>query len=183
VGLAADEQRERQNEIFQRFSRDVLGNSSADVSVDDSDGQPLPDPDASNPVVSDNGFQMANDDEPAPSAPVVWRPAPDFAEQRRLAAEAAAARFPEWMSEADKHMTAIEGLEPVPWEKFVNAAHCRGEMESKAIEQRGFEECSVAPGPDNDVIVGVALVVNKQRNIYAGGPRSVPPSPSDILSP
>jgi hypothetical protein len=32
-------------------------------------------------------------------------------------------------------------------------------MEFKAIELRRFEECSVVPGPDNDVIVGVALVV------------------------
>jgi hypothetical protein len=42
VGFSADEERERQNEIFQRFSRDVLGNSSVDVTADDSEG-PAPD--------------------------------------------------------------------------------------------------------------------------------------------
>jgi hypothetical protein len=58
-----------------------------------------------------------------------------------MAAEAAGEMsFPDWISEADKHMTRIEGLDPVPWERFGDVAHGRGEMEFKAIEQRRFEE-------------------------------------------
>jgi hypothetical protein len=33
------------------------------------------------------------------------------------------------------------------------------QIEFRIMEQRRFEECSVAPGPDNDVMVGSALVV------------------------
>jgi hypothetical protein len=62
------------------------------------------------------------------------------------------------MSEADKHMLGIEGLTPVPWEDFGETA-AKGEMQSKAIEQRRFEEGSVPPGLDSDVIIGVAVVV------------------------
>jgi hypothetical protein len=65
------------------------------------------------------------------------------------------------MSEADKHMLGIEGLELVPWSDFGEKVGQRREMEFKAIEQRRFEECSVSPGPSNDVMVGIAVVVSR----------------------
>jgi hypothetical protein len=49
--------------------------------------------------------------------------------------------------EVDKHMLNIEGLQPVSWEQF------------QAIEQRRFEECSVTPDLENDVVVGSDMVV------------------------
>jgi hypothetical protein len=61
------------------------------------------------------------------------------------------------MSDPDKPMLLIEGKRPVPWDQFCDAA--RGEKEFTIIEQRRFEECSVVPSPENDVIVGSALVV------------------------
>jgi hypothetical protein len=63
------------------------------------------------------------------------------------------------MSEADKHMIGIEALTPVPWEDFGETVASKDEMEFKAIEQRRFEESSVAPGPDSDAIAGVAAAV------------------------
>jgi hypothetical protein len=63
------------------------------------------------------------------------------------------------MSEMDKHMLEIEGLTPIPREEFAGKAYRSGDRVFKIIEQRRFEQGSVAPNPDNDTFVGVALVV------------------------
>jgi hypothetical protein len=43
---------------------------------------------------------------------------------------------------------------------FVYPIVDQGEMVYTAIEQKRYEECSVVPGPDNDVIVAIVLVIS-----------------------
>jgi hypothetical protein len=59
VERAMDPERDRQDDLFNRFSRDVLGNSSTGVS-DDSDGQPQTGPEFSGAVITGNGFLVEN---------------------------------------------------------------------------------------------------------------------------
>jgi hypothetical protein len=56
-------------------------------------------------------------------------------------------------------MFGIEGRYPVTWEMFQENLKTNGERVFTAIEQKRIEECSVAPGPSNDVIVGSVLVI------------------------
>jgi hypothetical protein len=53
-----------------QFRQSVLGDSSAAPSMDESDGQPMPDPDESNTVITGNGFQAVDSKEPSES--VSW---------------------------------------------------------------------------------------------------------------
>jgi hypothetical protein len=82
VGLALDDGRDGHDEIFQRFSRDLLKNSSAEVS-DDSEGQGQADPDTSGTIITGRGFEVVPDDEPAP-VPPSWGRDPSFAQQRAM---------------------------------------------------------------------------------------------------
>jgi hypothetical protein len=64
-----------------------------------------------------------------------------------------------WMTEANKHMLECAPLRPVPWEHFQDYYSEHGERRFKAVEQKRYEECSVEPGPRNDVMVAAILVV------------------------
>jgi hypothetical protein len=66
--------------------------------------------------------------------------------------------IPKWMTEADKHMSALTDKQAVPREQFRELIAGRGEMEVGAIEQKRYEECSLLPGPTNDVIVAAVIV-------------------------
>jgi hypothetical protein len=55
-------------------------------------------------------------------------------------------------------MFGIDGKYPVPWERFQENLTTNGGRTFMAIEQNRYEECSVAPGPSNDVIIGSVLV-------------------------
>jgi hypothetical protein len=50
-------------------------------------------------------------------------------------------------------------MQSVPWEHFGPLVKRKGEVGFRFVEKRRFEEYSVPPGPDNDVIAGSALVV------------------------
>jgi hypothetical protein len=67
--------------------------------------------------------------------------------------------FPDWGTPADQHIFNIPNKEPVQWSEFEDAIRRTGETAFVALEQKRYEECSVAPGPGNDVIVGTVLVV------------------------
>jgi hypothetical protein len=69
------------------------------------------------------------------------------------------AHAPEWRTEADKAMLTVDHLQAVPWEHFKECTEALGEMMIGAVEMMRFEECTVAPGPGNDVIVASVLVV------------------------
>jgi hypothetical protein len=107
VGLEADEELDGQAVLFQRLSRDGLGNSSAEVpSADEYDGQQLPDPEESNAIVVTPGSSIMDFTEPVP-----WGLMPTFADQRaQQERERLANIFSEWMSRADKHVTQIEAF-------------------------------------------------------------------------
>jgi hypothetical protein len=70
----------------------------------------------------------------------------------------ARAAIPDRMSNADMHMLD-SGKQPVPADRSGDMAYHRDEHEFKLIENRCFEDSSVHPRPDNDVVVGVALVI------------------------
>jgi hypothetical protein len=69
MGLPLEEERERQEEIFQRFNRYVLGNSSAVVSdvSDDWDGQ-MAGPNTSETVITGQGYDLIQETESAGGA-------------------------------------------------------------------------------------------------------------------
>jgi hypothetical protein len=58
------------------------------------------------------------------------------------------------MTDADKHMPDVEGKQAAMWEHFKELVRDNCYTEYGAIEQQRYEECSVAPGPGNDAIVG-----------------------------
>jgi hypothetical protein len=60
---------------------------------------------------------------------------------------------PEWMTKPDKHMLGIEVHQAVSWVHFGDYAEEQGGSKFDAIEQKRHEECTVAPGPGNDVIM------------------------------
>jgi hypothetical protein len=146
VGLAADEEREQQDGLFQRFSRTVLGESGSDSprasASDDSDrGPPIPDPDGNDVVqpVTGNGFQIAVED-----AEPTWT-VPSFPISAHIVRRPEQYVYPDWMTEARKHMLSIEGLQPVPWDSFDRVVHQKGKTRFAVIEQRRFDECSGSP--------------------------------------
>jgi hypothetical protein len=62
------------------------------------------------------------------------------------------------MTEENKHMLEVEGHQAVAWEHFRDYIQASGEMKFRVVEQKRYEECAVAPGPDSDVIVAVVLI-------------------------
>jgi hypothetical protein len=56
-------------------------------------------------------------------------------------------------------MFAIEGKRPVSWEQFKEELRTNGEHFFTAIDQQRHEDCSIPPGPGNDVIVAPVLVI------------------------
>jgi hypothetical protein len=108
------------------------------------------------PEFAGNGFQVVQK-ESAP-IPAAWSGrAPTMAEQQEAVAKEAA--IPTWMSPADRHMLNFEGITPFPWEQSMEVARLGYDKVFGILEQRRVEECAVPPSPDNDVIIGVALVV------------------------
>jgi hypothetical protein len=101
-----------------------------------------------------------------------WKQARAESEQRR----ALEGRFA-WMTEADLSMITM-GLEPYPWEEFAEVISRTQEWKFQAIEQRAcYEEVHQTGGPSGpNSLVGAG---NNNNNIYAGGPRRVPPATSD----
>lgn len=67
--------------------------------------------------------------------------------------------YPEWATEANKFMFGINCKEAVPWDEFKDRIADRGDMKFSVLEQQRYEECSVTPVPDNDVIVAVVPVI------------------------
>jgi hypothetical protein len=66
---------------------------------------------------------------------------------------------PDWVTPADQHIFGVPGKCPVPWERSKENLATNGECVFTVIKQKRYEECSVAPGPNNDVIVGSVLVL------------------------
>jgi hypothetical protein len=56
-------------------------------------------------------------------------------------------------------MFGIPDKHPVPWSEFEGAISRTGETAFFALEQKRYEECSVAPSPGNDAVVGAGLVL------------------------
>jgi hypothetical protein len=55
-------------------------------------------------------------------------------------------------------MLDFEGITPLPWEQFMELARLGEDKLFAILEQGRVEQCAVPPSPDNDVIIGVALV-------------------------
>jgi hypothetical protein len=56
-------------------------------------------------------------------------------------------------------MFRIPGEQPAQWEMFKSLIENLGDIRFHAIEQKRSEDCSVPPGPDNDVVVAAAWVI------------------------
>jgi hypothetical protein len=63
------------------------------------------------------------------------------------------------MTYADRHMLQVEYHRPVSCESFRDCRLASGETDVGVVEMKRYEECTVSPGKDNDVIVAVVLVV------------------------
>jgi hypothetical protein len=158
VELATDEEREAQAEVFQQFSRDVRGNSPKASNSEDEEPSIPPDVDSDSGVhiMTGDGFVITPEYDGQK-----WANLSSFADVLRAqrAQRKLDAITPDWMSESDKNRMFIEGKRPVRRDKFCDAARLAGRKEFAILEQRRFEECRVIPGPENDAIVGSALVV------------------------
>jgi hypothetical protein len=62
---------------------------------------------------------------------------------------------PDRMTEAGKHMPGVGG---VSWEQFKEIIADTGDLKYGDVEHKRYEECTVPPGPDNNVIVAAVLV-------------------------
>jgi hypothetical protein len=62
------------------------------------------------------------------------------------------------MTEADKKTLDVESHEALPWEHFETLTAVRGESRIGAPEMKRYEDCSVSPAPDNDVMVSTVFV-------------------------
>jgi hypothetical protein len=56
-------------------------------------------------------------------------------------------------------MFGIDGKRALPWEGFKEYFRLNDEFGHTAIEQKRYEECETAPGPNNEVIVASVLVI------------------------
>jgi hypothetical protein len=74
-------------------------------------------------------------------------------------------QYPEWATSGDKHMFGIGERRVMNEEEFVTYLHVGDESGVYVLEQKRYEECSEAPGPDNEVVVGAALAVWTDRAI------------------
>jgi hypothetical protein len=63
------------------------------------------------------------------------------------------------MNEADGHMLSVDTHQALPWDQFKECIFEHGELRFAAVEKNWYEECRVAPGSGNDVIVAEVLVV------------------------
>jgi hypothetical protein len=177
VGLAAEEQREEQENMLRRFkaspvsgilkrtmeqrkqpeiilvpdeSGSELGSASPKVSSEDSDSEmQLPDPEESNVVITGNGVEAEYDGP-------MWT-VPSFPFRDHLVREPF--QFPGWVSPANWHMFEFEGKLPLSWDELKDYQMEHNEQAYMAVERKRYEECSVAPEPSNDVIVGSVLVI------------------------
>jgi hypothetical protein len=59
------------------------------------------------------------------------------------------------------------GLIPVPWEQFGDTVWRNGETQFKEIEQRTFEDNSMAQNLSNEGMMGVSIVVWSATTISA----------------
>jgi hypothetical protein len=155
---AADEERARQQAIFNHFSRNVLGNSSAPVSTDDSDSDMLVTNPDSNTIIVGGDARIEDEDQAVSSAPHPWTRDSLADAQRDAARQRAFEEQYSWMTEEDQHMFRT-GLQPVQWEQFEKVISQNGEMHFNAIEQRRFEEEGAELTPGSLPIVGATIVV------------------------
>jgi hypothetical protein len=179
IGVAAEEQWEEQENMLKRFGPspisavpkrameqlqqpeiilvpDESGSASPRVSSEDSDSEmQLPDPDESNVVITGNGVEIEYD---GPMWTVPRFPFRDFGPRQPEPTS-------DWVTPAEQHMFGIELKFPVTWEKFKENLTTNGEHTFTVIEQKRYDECSVAPGRGNDVIVGSVLVISTDTMI------------------
>jgi hypothetical protein len=191
-GFGEEEARDQAEATFNRFSRDVLGNSGAQVS-DDSDvsqGQDTIIVTSDMTIVQEEpktfdqcgrSGENAVDEDGQVHMTVI---SPGIVDSPGIAPHAGSTSFAQarseaiqqrameeqysWMTEADQHMFQL-GLEPVPWEHFAEAVEQKGKGQFQAIEQRASEEqvmqSSEPPTPNS--LVGVTMVVRSETMISA----------------
>jgi hypothetical protein len=56
-------------------------------------------------------------------------------------------------------MMDIEVMRPVKWDQFCDVVRLSDDRQFAILEQRRLEQCGAIPSPENDVIVGAAMVV------------------------
>jgi hypothetical protein len=130
VGLAVKEEREAQDEIFQRFSQAVLGNSSDSLRGSNSEGENECarhsewGEDNAVQAMTGDGFQIVQEEELVPQWPKPKDQVERLANLLRIQRKEREmeAMIPEWMSKADRYMLDIDGKTPVPWEMFCDTA-------------------------------------------------------------
>jgi hypothetical protein len=61
------------------------------------------------------------------------------------------AEEPESMTEEDQYMVGSEGYQAAPCERFKDYVEDRGEERFGVVKHKRHEECTGAPGPDNDM--------------------------------
>jgi hypothetical protein len=112
---------------------------------------PVPDPDDSGVVqaFSGNGFQIVD---PPVDNPPTWT-VPSFPSYEHIVAHVQPIVAPERLTEADVHLIGVEGKQAVSWEQFKELIADSGDTKYGVVEKNRYEECTVAPGADNDVIV------------------------------
>jgi hypothetical protein len=103
-------------------------------------------------AVSSYGFRIVDDDTPTSTVP-------QFPFYEHVPVNNRSLEAPQWMTEGDKYMLAIDVHQAVPCEQFRNLIFESGETRFAAVEQKRYEERSAVPGPGNDVIVAAVLVV------------------------
>jgi hypothetical protein len=127
----------------------VSDNSSQDgirypyISSEDSDddGQIL-DPEDSEVVWAGTGggFRIVDDD-------ASTRTVPQFLFYEHGPVSYRLPEAPEWITEADRHMFKVDEHQAVTWEELQQLIIQCGESRCSAIEQKHYEELSVAPRP------------------------------------
>jgi hypothetical protein len=107
-------------------------------------------------IISGDGFQIVQGE-----APVTWSGCPPMAEQiqQQEQEKAMRAMIPDRMSVAGQHMMDIPGMRPVEWKYFGDVGRLRGDRVFAIVEQRCIKQCGSTPSPENEVVLGSALVV------------------------
>jgi hypothetical protein len=167
-GLAQEEALDQQAEVFDRFSREVLGNSSVEASADESD-EPAQ---GEHTIVMMGNMIVAYGPDPEPEPTIEFIPWsgnwtwPQAREADRRGKEERRAFEGEfgWMKEADRYLLGY-GPYPEPWEKFVQDSEPNGETCFKAIEQRKPPE-DHDRSPD-ETYMGAAVVVWSRTQVTA----------------